>query len=255
MMYDPHAVLAALDANKAGVIALGGAAMLFNYTWFYQAVRRGLRDRVFPVPIINVLFWLCGDGTGVSRYGMYFNQYGHWYLELFWCALVFTVSFEILFLWMTLRFGREELAPGWTGGQFAALLVAAAAIFGITWHMVLGAMPDDLNIVYFNIANMAGPIAMAGLLLRRRSIAGTSSAIWINYTLMLACWYAAQALWFGPEFRTPAMLAFMVINIASAAALAVYVRRRERAAQPSSGASPIRGGSAGTSTSIQPSLT
>jgi hypothetical protein len=229
MMYDPHAVLAAMDANKWAVIAFCGAAMLFNYTWFYQAVRQGFRDRVFPLPISNVLFWLCGDATGVSRFDMYFNQYGHWYLELFWCALVFTVSFEIFFIWMILKFGRDELTPGWSAGQFAALLASAAAIFLITWHMVLGAMPDDLNIVYFNIANMAGPIAMAGLILRRKSTAGTTSTIWINYTLMLVCFYIAQALWFGPAFQTPAMLAFMAINVAAAAALAVYIRGRERA--------------------------
>jgi len=229
MMYDPHTVLAALDANKWAVIAFCGAAMLFNYTWFYQAVRQGFRARVYPVPISNTLFWLCGDGTGVSRYSMYFDHYGHWYLELFWCALVFTVSFEICFLWMTLKFGRDELAPDWPMSRFAVLLAAAAAMFGITWYMILGAMPDDLNIVYFNIANMAGPIAMAGLILRRKSIAGTSSAIWINYTLMLTCWYIAQAMWFGPEFRTIAMLAFMVINVASAAALAYHIRQREQA--------------------------
>ena len=227
-MYDPHAVLAALDANKSYVIAFCGLAMVFNYIWFYLAVRKGFRDQAFPVPITNTLFWLCGDGTGVTRYDMYFNQYDHWYLELFWAALIFTVSFEIYFIWMTLKFGRKELVPNWSQRNFTLLLAAAAAIFGITWYMILGALADDLNIVYFNIANMAGPIAMAGLILRRKSAAGTSSTIWIFYTLMLASWYFAQAMWFGPAFRSPGMLAFMVINIVSAAALAIYVRGLEQ---------------------------
>lgn len=227
-MYDPHAVLAALDANKPYVIAFCGLAMVFNYIWFYLAVRKGFQDRVFPMPITNTLFWLCGDGTGVMRYDMYFNQYGHWYLELFWVALIFTVSFEIFFIWMTLKFGRKELAPNWRQGNFTLLMVAAAAIFGITWYMILGALQDDLNIVYFNIANMAGPIAMAGLVLRRKSAAGTSSTIWYLYTAMLACWYFAQVMWFGPEFRTPANLLLVAINIGAAAALATYIRRLER---------------------------
>jgi hypothetical protein len=227
MMYDPNIVLAAMDTNMVGIIAFCGAAMLFNYTWFYQAVRAGFRDQVYPLPIVNILFWLCGDGTGVSRFDMYFNQYDHWYLKLFWAALIVTVTFEILFIYMTIKFGRKELCPDWSTNQFVALLIAGAAMFGITWYMVLGAMPDDLNIVYFNIANMIGPIAMAGLLLRRRSIAGTSSAIWINYTLMLACWYFAQAMWFGPEFRTIPMLAFMVINTAAAAGVAIYIRSQQ----------------------------
>lgn len=227
MMYDPQVVLAAIDANKVNVLVFCGGAMVFNYIWFYLAVRQGFKDQVFPVPIMNTLFWLCGDGTGVSRFDMYFNQYGHWYLELFWAALVFTVSFEIYFIWMTLKFGRKELLPDSSKAQFAALMAAGAAIFGITWYMVLGAMPDDLNIVYFNLANMAGPIAMAGLIMRRGSIAGTTSRIWVLYTLMLACWYFAQAMWFGPEFRTPAMLAFMAVNMSASAGLAHYIRRQE----------------------------
>lgn len=227
-MYDPHVVLAAIDANKSNVILFCGLAMVFNYIWFYLAVRKGFQDQVFPIPMANTLFWLCGDGTGVTRYDMYFNQYGHWYLELFWAALLFTVSFEIIFIWMTLKFGRKELLPHWSQRNFTLLLLAAAAIFGITWYMVLGALQDDLNIVYFNIANMMGPIAMAALIIRRKSTAGTSSAIWILYTLMLTSWYFAQATWFGPEFRTPGMLAFMAVNIGAAAALAVYIRSQEQ---------------------------
>lgn len=226
-MYDPHAVLAALDAHKTGVILLCGLAMVFNYIWFVLAAIRGFRDRVYPVALFSTLFWLCGDGTGVLRYDMYFHTYHHWYLELFWGALIFTVSFEILFIFMTLKFGRKELAPDMSPAGFGLLLAMAAAIFVVTWAYLLPILRDDLNIVYFNLANMAGPIAYAGVIARRRSIAGTSSGVWIFYTLMLASWYCAQALYFGPAFRTPLMLAFFAVNIASAAALAAYVRSRE----------------------------
>ena len=226
-MYEPQLVLAALDANKFNVVLFCGLAMIFNYIWFALAAIRGFRDRVFPVPIFSTLFWLCGDGTGVLRYGMYFHTYHHWYLELFWCALVFTVSFEILFIYMTLKFGREEFAPGMSKPNFALLIGAGAAIFVATWNYMLTFLHDDLNIIYFNLANMAGPIAYAGVLARRRSIAGTSSWVWIFYALMLVSWYFAQAMYFGPEFRTPVMLAFFAVNIASAIAMAAYVRARE----------------------------
>jgi hypothetical protein len=226
-MYDPHLVLAALDANRFGVVAFCGLAMVFNYIWFALAAIRGFRDRVYPVPLFSTLFWLCGDGTGVLRHNLYFNVYHHWYLELFWGALVFTVSFEILFIYMTLRFGRRELAPDMSGTGFGLLMAAAAAIFIATWVYMQTFLKDDLNIIYFNLANMAGPIAFAGVMARRRSIAGTSSWVWIFYALMLASWYYAQATYFGPEFRTPVMLAFFAVNIASAIAMAVYVRARE----------------------------
>ncbi len=226
-MYEPQLVLAALDANKFNVVLFCGLAMTFNYIWFVLAVIRGFRDRVYPVPLFSTLFWLCGDGTGVLRYDMYFHVYHHWYLELFWCALIFTVTFEIIFIYMTVKFGREELAPNMSRANFGILLGMAAAIFLVTWNYMLTFLHDDLNIIYFNLANMAGPIAFAGVLARRRSIAGTSSWVWIFYALMLASWYFAQATYFGPAFRTPVMLAFFAVNIASAVAMAAYVRAQE----------------------------
>lgn len=229
-MYDPHIVLQALDANKSGVILFCGLAMAFNYIWFTLAAIKGFKDKVYPVPLFATLLWLCGDGTGVVRYDMYFHVYDHWYLKLFWAALIFTVSFETLFLYMTLKFGRKELLPDGTPARFAMLLVGAAAIFVLSWAQVLQALPDDLNIVYFNFANMIGPIAWAAMIVRRQSIAGTSSAIWINYTLMLIFFYYAQASYFGPAFRTPFMLAYFAVNIACAAGLAIHVRQQERLA-------------------------
>ena len=228
-MYDPHIVLAAIDAHWLGVLAFCGLAMVFNYIWFALAAIRGFRDKVYPVPLFSTLFWLCGDGTGVLSHHLYFIVYHHWYLELFWGALIFTVSFELLYIYMTLKFGRRELAPGMSQAGFVLTLVGGAAIFVSTWIYMRTFLHDDLNITYFNLANMAGPIAYAGVLARRRSIAGTSSWVWVFYTLMLASWYYAQATCFGPEFRTPAMLAFFAVNIGSAAALAVYVRAQERA--------------------------
>ena len=228
-MYEPHAVLAAIDANRIAVIAFCGLAMVFNYIWFVLAARRGFRDRVFPVPLFSTLFWLCGDGTGVLSYDLAFHVYQHWYLELFWVALIFTVSFELLFIYMTLKFGRSELTPGFGRGGFGLLMAGAAAIFVVSWILLHPLLRDDLNITYFNLANMAGPIAYAGVIARRRSIAGTSSTIWSFYTAMSACWYYAQARYFGPEFRTPAMLAFFAVSLAASATMAVYVRGRERA--------------------------
>ncbi len=229
-MYDPHIVLQALDANKFNVILFCGLAMVFNYIWFALAAIKGLKDKVYPVPLFTTLLWLCGDGTGVLRYDMYFNVYGHWYLELFWLALILTVSFEILFLYMTFKFGKKELLPNGSDGAFSLGLIAAAIVFIFAWAQVLQALPDNLNIVYFNFANLAGPVAWAAMIVRRGSIAGTSSAIWIHYTLMVSCFYYAQASYFGPEFRTPFMLAYFAVNIGASAALAIYVRKQERLA-------------------------
>ena len=72
-MYEIAPVLAALDANRWRVIALCGLAMACNYTWFFAAVRQGLKDRVVPIPVFCTLFWLVADASMVLRYQLWFH--------------------------------------------------------------------------------------------------------------------------------------------------------------------------------------
>lgn len=224
-MYDPEQVLAAIDQHKWPIVTLCAFAMLCNYTWFFAAVRQGFRDRVFPIPIFCTFFWLAGDGSMVLRYDQWFNGYHHWYVELFWLALVFTVLCELVFLYMTLRFGREELLPASTPMQFRLLVFAGLIAAFVTWGFVKANISDDLYISYFHLANMAGPLFAAGLLIRRRSRAGTTPLIWAAYTLMVTSWFLACALWFGPPFNSPMFIIFYVTCIAASAAMWVAVRR------------------------------
>jgi hypothetical protein len=224
-MYDPYRVLAAIDQHKWGVLALCSLAMLCNYTWFIAAVRQGFRDRVFPIPVFCTFFWLAGDASMVMRYDLWFNVYDHWYVKLFWLALVFTVLCELVFLYMTLRFGREELLPSWTPTQFRLLVFSGLIVTVVTWSFVKVHLRDDLYISYFHLANMAGPPFAAALLVRRRSRAGTTPLIWGAYTVMVASWFLACALWFGSPFDSTMCIVFYCVCTASAAAMTVAVGR------------------------------
>jgi hypothetical protein len=199
--------------------------MVCNYTWFIAAVRQGFRDRVFPIPVFCTWFWLAGDGSMVWRYNDWFNVYNHWYLKLFWAALVLTVACELVFLYMTLRFGRKELLPAWTGLQFNLLIFAGLIATILTWNFIKASMDDPLYILYFHLANMAGPPFAAALLIRRRSSAGTNALIWRAYTLMVASWFLACALWFGSPFDSTSFIVFYAVCTASAAGMAIAVRR------------------------------
>jgi hypothetical protein len=232
-MYDPRLVLAAIDAHKWQIIALCSLAMLCNYIYFISAVRQGFRDRVFPVPMFCTFFWLAGDGSMVARYDLWFNVYDHWYLKLFWAALVLTVLCELVFLYMLLKFGRNELLPSWTQSQFRALVFAGLIVSTVVWVFVKEAIRDDLYITYFHLANMAGPLFGAAQVIRRRSTAGTNPLIWSAYTVMVASWFTACALWFGPPFASSNYLALYAACTLSAAAMAIFVRRMSPQAIPS----------------------
>lgn len=201
-MYEPFEVLQSIDDHKWAIIALCAAAMAFNYMWFISAYRASRRDRVYSVPLFCTFFWLAGDSSFVFRYDTWFNTYEHWYVELFWVALVFTVLFELVYVGQAIRYGRDELLPSWSQGRFAALIVAGAAAAMLVWAFLKQGLEDELYITYFDVANVAFPLMAVGLLIRRRSSAGQTRLMWAGYTAMITCWFLASTLWFGPEFQS-----------------------------------------------------
>jgi hypothetical protein len=224
-MYNPHEVLRQIDAHATGVLVLCGMAMAFNYAYFFDAVRKGFKDQAYPIPVFCTLFWLAGDSSMLFHYHLVFNVYDHWYLKCFWFALVLTVGWELMFLYMTLRFGRAELAQSWSQSQFTTLIAGGLALTLIAWYFIQGLIGDDLFINYFHLANFAGPPFAAALTLRRKSRAGTTPFIWLCYTGMVACWFTASALWFGDAFRSPIALLLYAGCTLSAAMMILAVRR------------------------------
>jgi hypothetical protein len=75
---------------------------------------------------------------------------------------------------MILRFGRKELLPSWSQGQFNALMIAGFAGTVVLWSFVKYLIGDDLYISYFHLANIAGPPFAASLMIRRRSVESVS---------------------------------------------------------------------------------
>jgi hypothetical protein len=200
-MYDPVQTLHQIDAHKWPILVFCSLAMICNYAWFFSAYRQANRDRTYSIPVFCSCFWLAGDGTVVLNFDRAFNTYDHWYPKLFWVALTVTVAFEIAFLVQTIRYGHKELLPEWTRPQFAALVVGGAVVAAILWGTIQSSFNDDLFIVYFHLANVTMPIFYVGMLLRRRSTAGTNTFIWKAYLAMETLWYAATFIWFGSDFR------------------------------------------------------
>ena len=227
-MYEAQPVLAAIDANAGRVLGLCGLAMVCNYAWFIAAVRQGLRDRVVPLPVFCTLFWLAGDASMVLRYDLWFHVLNHWYVKLFWAALVLTVGCELVFLWLTLRFGRRELAPTLSQAQFTALVLAGLATMAIGWETLKAWMGDVLYVDYFHLANLAGPALAAPLFLRRGTRAGTTPFIWGAYTAMVVFWFAGCALGFGAPFAEPGYLLLYAAVTAAAATTTALVARLPR---------------------------
>ena len=147
-----------------------------------------------------------------------------------------TVINELVFLWLTLRFGRKEFAPRLTQPQFTALVLAWLAMMVVGFELVKSWIGDPLYINYFHLANLIGPPFAAAMVVRRGTRAGTSPLIWGAYTVMVASWFTATALWFGEAFTTPGHFALYAVSTAGAAGMFLFVRRL-----PAASATPANG--------------
>jgi hypothetical protein len=218
-MYDTKEVLASIDQNAVYILLLCGAAMIFNYIFFIDAVRRALRDKVYPFSVFSTLFWLSGDASVVLSYDLAFHVLNHWYMKFFWGALCLTVMFELFFLSTILRFGRKEIAPELSQPQFVATILGTLVVTFFAYNFIKERMGDTLVIDYFCLANLAGPMFNWHLVSRRKNLAGTSPLIWICYTGVVTCWSTALMLFYGKPFASPEYL--LIYALAFAGSLAV----------------------------------
>lgn len=224
-MYDGHETLASIDSHAVSILVLCALAMVCNYTWFFASYVIARREKVYSIPIFCTLFWFAGDASFVARYDTWFDTYHHWYVELFWGALLFTVLFEVLFIVQAIQYGRKELLPSASPRQFAALIIAGAVAAVVIWNFLNDSMGDPIAVAYFSVANAALPLMYVGILMRRRTSAGTAPLVWWGYLGMITCWFLAIALFFGPEFRSFWYLALWAVCTIAGAGVLVAVKR------------------------------
>jgi hypothetical protein len=94
-MTDVESIFQALDAHKPVVFALCALAMIGNYIWFIAALKVAKQHQAVPIPVFLTFFWFAQDSSFVARYDTWYNEYDHWFPQLFWALIIFTVAFEL----------------------------------------------------------------------------------------------------------------------------------------------------------------
>lgn len=227
-MYDPRALLDQIDAHKVPILLICSMSMAANYTLFVESFRQTRARGIVTMPIFCTVFWLVHDLSFVLRYDKWFNGYDHWYLKLFWVALVLTVAWEVAFTYQIIRYGRREFAPFLTQAQFAAAVILTEAVAMGTWLVVKDSMDDDLYVLTFGLALIAYPIFGLATMARRRSTAGFTPLQPAALTVMCLTWYTATIGWFGDGFQGWAWITLAVLCVGLSAVMwIVAVRYRE----------------------------
>lgn len=209
-MYDPSAVLAAVDRHAVPVLLIAGLSLIGNAVYYFEALRLAVRERTYTMPLCGLYFFIPHDMHFVLQWEKWFVEYDHWFLKLFWIALVFTAASAWVFLFQFLRYGQREWMPQVSRPVFVVLTLSGLALSSGVWLAVKDAIGDPLFLFAFGLtAFWCAPFGM-GLMLRRGTRVAQSVPMWIGYTAIPVFYWIATALYLGPHFQSAAWIAMGV---------------------------------------------
>ncbi len=198
---DPHAVFAALDDNMIPVFTLATLAMVGNYIWFGGAIAAAKRDHVYAIPLFLTFFWFAHDSSYLLRFDTWFNDYDHWFPQLFWALIVFTVAFEIYYMRQTLLLGKRELAPSLTSLQYRLGFIMCLAAMYVAWIWLQQSMDAPIYLDIFALTVLSYPCLAIAMMLRRGDRSGFNGVMCFGFLQMTVCYFTASTFFFGPYFQ------------------------------------------------------
>lgn len=198
--YVPDTVLHAITVHAAAVVVIGGLSIVAMFVFFVEAVRAGRRDRAYPMALWMTALWWPHDGSYLLHVHRWFGHYHHWFMELFWFAIIVTFLAECVFVVQTIQYGRDEISPGRSQGVHALRVLGALAAGTISWTLLKGALSDDLYLLTFMATLLWGGPSGSALLGRRGSSAGQSITEWIAFTVMTMLYSITSICFFGGGF-------------------------------------------------------
>jgi hypothetical protein len=238
-MYDPQMILNAIDGHTVPILLGFAGAMVLQNMAMITAVVMTRREGWISIPLPCTFLWFAHDLGVVVRFDTWFNQYGHWFLKLFWVGLLIALVIEFIFLWQAFKVGRKEYLPNGTQAQWGALLAAGAGMVVLCWEYLKTVWDDPLYQALASTTMYLIPLAAVPLILRRRSAIAQSPIIYGSFAGMIILWWGVTVGAYGDAFRTWQYLALGVVALASLSALTYWVWRLRSEAVPQ----PYLGGS------------
>lgn len=229
-MYEPHAILEAIDHDTVWILLGFGLAMVLQNIAMGMAVVTTHREGWISIPLPCTFLWFAHDLGVVARFDTWFNVYDHWFLKLFWLGLLTALILEMAFFAQAIRVGRAEYLPGGTQAQWTALVVGGAIAFVVVWEYLKVVFDDPLYQAAPAITLFLLPLATTALLLRRRSAVAQSAVIYGCFAGMIPLWWGVTAGYYGGNFRSWQYIATGVLAFVMLVGVTVAVARMRSSA-------------------------
>jgi hypothetical protein len=207
-MYDSQAALRAIDVHATSIMCCLLVAVVFAFVYFVIAFVMARKQRVYVVPFTGAALFFWHDLSYVFFYDKWFHVYDHWWVKMWWFALVGTVLLEGVMLYQVYRYGREELWPKLSKGAFGALLSLGTLFIGALWILVKSILADELYFISFAVTAVFSVPFHTAIMSRRQSRAGQSVVMELSTIVMLLSETAAF-MQVAPFFHSPVYLSFV----------------------------------------------
>jgi len=198
--YDPQQTLVAITENAVPIVLIGGVSIVAMCVFFVEAARMSRRDRVAPMALWMTVLWWPHDGNYLVNVGDWFSRYDHWFMQLFWFAIIVTFVSESIYVVQTIKYGRDELSPGADRRTHTVRVLVALVAGVVSWALVKGALDDPLFLLSFMGTLLWGLPSSAALLARRKAPVGQSLLEWQAFSVMTICYSVASVGFFGGGF-------------------------------------------------------
>lgn len=211
-MYDAYAALKTIDSNTWPIMACLLITVSGAFFYFVVALRMAIKQKVYVVPFIGSALFFWHDLTFVLMYDKWFNVYNHWWVKMWWYALVGTVIFELLMLYQVYQYGHKELWPNLSKKAFGGLIVLGTLGIGMMWALIKFSMGDELFFITFAITAVFSVPFHTALMSRRQSRAGQSIAMELS-TIVMILSLTGVFVQIDAFFRSPLYLGFVAVFV------------------------------------------
>jgi hypothetical protein len=211
-MYNAQQSLLNIDAHAGTILACLLITVVFAFLYFVIAFFMAIKQKVYVVPFIGAALFFWHDLTFVLMYNTWFHVYNHWWVKMWWHALVGTVLLELVMLYQVYRYGHQELWPNVSKNTFGILIVLGTIGVGAMWALVKVSLGDPLFFITFAITAVFSVPFHTAIMSRRQSRAGQSIIMQLS-TIMMILSETAAFLQIAPFFRSPAYLCFVGVFV------------------------------------------
>lgn len=248
-MYSVQDVLSVIQSNPIGFSIAGIMVYVIGFFQYGYSLMLQKREHKSPWFFWQHAWYIGHDLTFVLSYDVWFNQMDFWLFRVLWLGCIAFVGIEILTLYRTVKYERQEVfgkyihgreiteKEAWCRGIIGYIL---GIIFFYTIRIAIG---DSCCLALMMSTNAIVAIFPSFLMEERGSREGQSVVLGILVVIGTLFTFAPQGIGFwataAPVFREPWFICIGIVSIIGSIRYLVVIHRYPKKTELIEGKKPL----------------